>query len=62
MEVIWGLLLTVCSGSTCLEQDIEQFTSREKCEIILVEHAVIPVDGSWDSVEWICKPIGSFGT
>ena len=47
MEVIWGLLLTVCSGSTCIDQDIEQFTSRDKCEIMLVQHAELPADGDW---------------
>ena len=62
MEVVWGLLLTVCSGSTCIDQDIEQFTSRDKCEIMLVQHAELPADGDWDSVEYICKPVGSLGT
>ena len=61
MEVIWGLLLTICTGSTCLSQDVEQFTSREKCETMLIQHAELPADGDWDSVEYICKPVGSLG-
>tara|TARA_B100000902_G_C26769355_1_gene649569 strand:+ start:298 stop:486 length:189 start_codon:yes stop_codon:yes gene_type:complete len=61
MEVIWGLLLTICTGSTCLSQDIEQFDTRTSCEDMLLEHALIPHDGDWDSVEYICKPIGSLG-
>ena len=61
MEIIWGLLLTICTGSVCLSQDIEQFNSRDKCEIMLVQHIELPSDGDWDSVEYICKPIGSLG-
>jgi len=25
MEIIWHILLTVCLGSTCIEQDIQWF-------------------------------------
>ena len=62
MELIWHILLTVCAGSTCLEQDVQRFESRNKCEAMLVQYAEIPVDGDWDSVEYICKPINSTPT
>lgn len=29
---------------------------------MLVQYAEIPADGEWDSVEYICKPVGSTGT
>ena len=61
-EIIWYILLTVCVGSTCLEQDVQWFENRAQCEIMLVRYAEIPADGDWDSVEYICKPVGSKGT
>lgn len=62
MEVIWHILLTVCSGSTCLEQDVQWFETKNQCESAMVQYAEIPSDGSWDSVEYICKPVGSKST
>ena len=61
-EIIWHILLTVCVGSTCLEQDVQWFENRAQCEIMLMQYAEIPADGDWDSVEYICKPVGSKGT
>ena len=62
METVWHLLLTVCIDSTCLDQDIQWFDSRQSCETMLVQYATIPTDGDWDSVEYICKPVGSLST
>jgi len=62
MEIIWHILLTVCSGSTCIEQDVQWFESQNLCETTLVEYVEVPPDGSWDSVEYICKPVGSKST
>jgi len=62
MEAIWHLLLTVCLGSNCLEQDIQWFESRAQCEDMMVQYAEIPPDGDWESVVYICKPVGSLGT
>ena len=62
MEIVWHLLLTVCIGSTCIDQDIQWFDSRNDCETMLVQYANIPTDGDWDSVEYVCKPVGSLST
>ena len=62
MEILWHLLLTVCSGSTCIEQDVQWFEDKKLCEIALVQHAQIPADGSLDEVEYICKPVGSIAS
>ena len=62
MSTIWHLLLTVCSGTICLEQDVQWFESRANCETMLVQYAEIPADGDWDTVEYVCKPLGSRGT
>ena len=62
MEIIWHILLTVCLGSTCLEQDIQQFDTKEECDIVLDEYILLPTDGDWDTVEYQCKPINSIST
>ena len=62
MQTIWHILLTVCSGSTCLEQDVQWFAKEQQCKAMLVEYVEIPVDGDWDTVEYVCKPVGSRGT
>jgi len=59
MEVIWHILLTVCLGSTCLEQDVQWFKSEVECNQMLKVYAGIPADGDWDTVEYVCKPVGS---
>ena len=62
METVWHILLTVCSGSTCLEQDVQWFKTQSECETMMVEYVDIPVDGDWDTVEFICKPVGSISS
>jgi hypothetical protein len=62
MELIWHILLTVCSGSTCIEQDVQWFDTQSKCEYAMVQYVEIPPDGDWDSVEYVCKPVGSKST
>ena len=62
MEIIWHLFLTTCLGSICVEQDIRWFKTNEECNKELVEYIKIPTDGDWDSIEYICKPVGSRGT
>jgi hypothetical protein len=59
MEIVWHILLTVCLGSTCLEQDIQWFDSQEECESMLPAYTGLPIDGDWDTVKYECKPIGS---
>ena len=59
MEVIWHILLTVCLGSTCLEQDVQRFESKVECYKVLKYYETTPADGRWDTVEYICKPVGS---
>lgn len=62
MEVIWHIVLTVCLGSTCLDQDIQWFDTEHQCRKMLERYAEIPADGDWDSVAWECKPIGAKST
>jgi hypothetical protein len=62
MEILWHILLTVCLGSTCINQDVQWFESKEECYEMLSVYVEMPVDGHWDVVEYICKPVGSTGT
>ena len=59
METIWHILLTVCMGSTCLEQDVQWFEKEEECRAMLPVYVGVPADGDWDTVEYQCKPVGS---
>jgi hypothetical protein len=59
MEIIWHILLTVCLGSTCIEQDVEWFSNEQDCKKMLLVYSEMPADGGWDTVEYQCKPYGS---
>ena len=58
-ELIWHILLTVCLGSSCVEQDVQWFDARTVCDEMLRIYAAIPPDSDWDSVEYISKPTRS---
>ena len=62
MEIIWHILLTVCIGSTCIEQDVQWFESKADCNEMLNVYLEMPSDGDWDTVEYICKPVNSLNT
>jgi len=62
MEIIWHILLTVCLGSTCIEQDVQQFDTRKECDQTLKVYTDIPPDGDWDIIQYECKPVGSTST
>ena len=61
MAIVWHILLTVCLGSECVSQDIQWFDEETQCKEMLVKYMAIPPDGDWDSIEYICKPVGSEG-
>ncbi len=62
MEIIWHILLTVCLGSTCIDQDVQWFESKAECDHMLSVYSSLPADGKWDTIEYICKPVGSKAT
>lgn len=59
MEIIWHIMLTVCLGSKCIEQDVQWFETQTECRETLTQYVSIPADGDWDTVEYECKPLGS---
>ena len=62
MSTIWHILLTVCSRSTCIEQDVQWFNEEQECKSMLHVYRAIPTDGDWDTVDYVCKPVGSVET
>ena len=62
MEIIWHILLTTCLGSTCIEQDVQWFDTKEECNKMLDTYIGIPTDGDWDTIEYQCKPVGAIST
>jgi hypothetical protein len=59
MEIIWHILLTVCLNGNCVSQDVQWFEQEDECKSMLVVYSEIPADGNWDTVEYVCKPVGS---
>ncbi len=59
MDIIWHILLTVCLRGNCLVQDVQWFESKQECNLMLDVYKALPLDGKWDTVEYVCKPIGS---
>jgi|TARA_B100001057_G_scaffold453002_1_gene497454 hypothetical protein len=59
MEFIWHILLTVCLGSDCKTQDVQWFKDEKECNTMLILYKEIPPDGEWDTIEYVCKPVGS---
>ena len=68
MEILWAIYLTVCWGSDCRMQEVQRFehgpmgNPQEQCEIMLPQYIQIPQDGTPDTVEWQCRPLGSTST
>ena len=56
MEIVWVLLLSVCSAEQCITQEVLQTNHKDKCMYHKVMHEQLPQDGDWSKVEYICKP------
>ena len=56
MEIIWVLLLTVCSNTGCIIQEVPEVKDEQECQ--LIEELIMthyPSDGDWVSITWECK-------
>ena len=65
MQVIWHILLTVCldtQQTQCAVQDVQWFEQEQECKEMIEIYRSIPQDGDWQSVQYICKPLGSEAT
>jgi len=56
MEIVWVLLLSVCSTNQCITQTVLETTAKDKCIYHKVMHEQVPPDGSWGSIEYTCQP------
>ena len=59
MEVIWTLLLTVCSTTSCATQHVQWFDEQPQCIEMKLLHEELPADGHWKSVEYKCTILGA---
>ena len=59
MEVIWTLLLTVCSTSHCATQTVQWFEEKLQCVEMKLLHEELPQDGQWKSVNYKCTIVGA---
>ena len=62
MEVIWTLLLTVCSDVSCLTQDVQWFDTQAACTEMKIVHEEYPPDGYWKSIDFVCTIKGATQT
>ena len=61
-EIMWTLLLTACiSDTTCINQRVDLFETEEQCLISRTLHTELPIDGSWKSINFRCRPLNSIG-
>lgn len=56
MEIVWVLLLSVCSTNQCITQTVLETNAEDKCIYHKVMHEQVPPDGSWGSIEYTCQP------
>jgi len=59
MEVIWTLLLTVCSTSHCATQAVQRFEEKSQCVEMRLLHEELPQDGGWKTVDYKCTIVGA---
>jgi hypothetical protein len=59
MEIIWSLILTVCSSSFCAMQTVQWFEEKPQCIEMKRIHEDLPIDGDWKSVEYKCTIVGA---
>ena len=43
-------------------QDVQWFDEEQECKSMLHVYRSIPTDGDWDTIDYVCKPVGSVGT
>ena len=51
IEIIWVLMLSVCSTQQCITQQVLETTAKDKCIHHKTMHEQLPIDGFWKSIE-----------
>jgi hypothetical protein len=62
MEIIWVLILSVCTTDHCITQTVLETTAQDKCLNEKVLHEQLPSDGDWKTVEYKCEILNSVET
>ena len=55
IEIVWVLVLSVCTSSQCISQEVLQTTDQDQCISQKTMHEKLPQDGNWNSVKFECK-------
>lgn len=55
MQIIWTLILTVCSDASCASQTIQWFDQKPECVQMKAIHEELPTDGHWKSITYSCS-------
>ena len=55
MELIWALILSVCTTDRCITQTVLETDEQDMCIVEKVLHEQLPQDGDWKTVEYKCK-------
>jgi len=58
-QIIWTLLLTVCSDTSCATQTVQWFEKEPECIEVKLLHEDLPTDGHWNSVTYDCTIVGA---
>ena len=53
--MIWALILTACTNTACMKQDIQWFEVKQQCIEFKLLHEEFPEDGNWNTIEYSCK-------
>ena len=59
-ELVWVLMLSVCSSGQCMSQTVLETTAQDVCINQKSLHEQLPQDGNWTTIEYKCKPKNSF--
>tara|TARA_B100000073_G_C23576129_1_gene510245 strand:+ start:351 stop:542 length:192 start_codon:yes stop_codon:yes gene_type:complete len=55
IEIVWVLILSVCTSSQCITQEVLQTPDHDQCISQKIIHEDLPQDGDWNSVKFECK-------
>ena len=59
MEIIWVLILSVCTIDRCITQNVLETNAQDKCMNEKILHEELPQDGGWKTVEYKCQLLNS---
>ena len=55
IEIVWVLVLSVCTSSQCLSQEVIETVDQDRCISEKLMYEKLPQDGNWNTVKYECK-------